>query len=464
MHYILKDTYALRSWRHIPAAYYSSEETFARPVPLREWLTLRNCDGCHEIGPSKEVESLLAKGLIRPAEEGEQLSPWQRYRHCDNLYFPQMNWMLTGRCNFNCRHCFNAADMSPLATQWSWPDAERLMDEARDCGIHRFTITGGEPMLHPHFMQILRGIHERGMAVIELNTNGSFLTEQILEEMASFDCRPLMKISFDGLGYHDWLRSSPGAEEKALAAFRLCIKHGFETAAQINVHRKNVDSMLPTLRLLDEMGVSRARIIRTSDSPRWVQMADGQTLSFQEYYDQMLDVVRTYAREPHRMSVRIWQMLDLFTEQKKYRIYAARCGEGAYDDRLPICSSNRSMVAITSSGEIVPCMQISGYYEEQGISLGNVHQTPLQELLQTGPYLEESCCQVGALREQCAECAACPYFKYCLGGCRSLALVATEDRRGKDPSKCLFFKEGYYKSIVQALEGWQNMDPIAGLM
>ncbi len=464
MRYIVQEPYALRSWRHIPAAYYSREETFARPVPVREWLTLLDCDGGHEIGPSKEIESLLAKGLIRPAEEGEMLSPWQQYRHYDNLYFPQMNWMLTGRCNLNCRHCFNAADLSPLATQWSWPDAERLMDEARDCGIHRVTITGGEPMLHPQFMEILRGIHERGMAVIELNTNGAFLTDQILEEMASFGCRPLMKISFDGVGHHDWLRAAPGAEEKTLAAFRLCIRHGFETAAQINVHRKNVESMLPTLCLLDEMGVSKARIIRTSDSPRWLQMADGQTLSFREYYDRMLDVIRAYVQEPHKMSVRIWQMLDLFSAEKKYRIYAARCGDGDYADSLPVCRSNRSMVAVTSSGEVVPCMQMSGYYEGHGISLGNVRQDGLQKLLQSGPYVEECGCCAGTFRMECAECAACPYFKYCLGGCRALGLAATDDPRGKDPSKCLFFKEGYYGSIVRTLVGWQNTDPIAGLM
>ena len=40
----------------------------------------------------------------------ENLTDWQKYRHCENRYFPKVNWMITGKCNYNCLHCFNAAD------------------------------------------------------------------------------------------------------------------------------------------------------------------------------------------------------------------------------------------------------------------------------------------------------------------------------------------------------------------
>ena len=35
--------------------------------------------------------------------------------------------------------------------------------------------------------------------------------------------------------------------------------------------------------------------------------------------------------------VRIWQMLDLFSAEKKYRIYAARCGDGACARIWSVC-------------------------------------------------------------------------------------------------------------------------------
>ena len=99
---------------------------------------------------------------------------------CDNRYFPAMNWMITGKCNYNCLHCFNAADNSPLMAEFSLEEAEKLLDEAQACGINAFTITGGEPMCHKHFLPIMEGIYRRGMYVEELNTNGYYITQEIL--------------------------------------------------------------------------------------------------------------------------------------------------------------------------------------------------------------------------------------------------------------------------------------------
>ena len=84
------------------------------------------------------------------------------------------------------------------------------------------------------------------MYVEELNTNGFFINEEALLRFRSIGCDPLIKISFDGVGHHDWLRNRKGAEEDALRAIRLCKEKGFRVKVQTNVHRKNVSSMLET--------------------------------------------------------------------------------------------------------------------------------------------------------------------------------------------------------------------------
>ena len=53
-------------------------------------------------------------------------------------------------------------------SEWFLKEAEKFLDEARECGVNAFTITGGEPMLHRNFMDILTGIYERGMYVEEI--------------------------------------------------------------------------------------------------------------------------------------------------------------------------------------------------------------------------------------------------------------------------------------------------------
>ena len=57
-------------------------------------------------------------------------------------------------------------------TEWSFEDICGLLDQARNCGITSFQITGGEPMAHRRFLDILREIYRRDMDVFAISTNG----------------------------------------------------------------------------------------------------------------------------------------------------------------------------------------------------------------------------------------------------------------------------------------------------
>jgi radical SAM protein with 4Fe4S-binding SPASM domain len=258
----------------------------------------------------------------------------------------------------------------------------------------------------------------------------------------------------------DWLRNRKGAEEDALRAIKLCVDNGFRVKAQTNVHRKNIESMLHTARLLDEMGVYEMRIIRTTEVPRWNENAKGATLDLDEYFAGMLDFVREYISEDHKMVIDIWQLMTLFPRSKSYNLRTVACCDGEYKPTRPVCPGNRSMVAVSANGNVFPCMQMSGYYEARNDILGNVKEYGLQPLLQMGKYLAEVCATVGELAEVNEECRNCPYFKYCAAGCRAVALTLTGDKMGVDLSKCLFFKKGYYEKVVRTMGVWRNNTPI----
>lgn len=463
MRYILTSDIALRSWRLVPYAYYIKGVRDAKGLNKEEFEFLLKCDGKAELDENSELaEKFLNMGYIAPAKDGGELSEWQRHLDCDNRYFPAINFEITEKCNCNCLHCFNAADNAPSACEWSLEDAKRLIGQAQKCGVNAFTITGGEPMLHRNFFELIEEIYARGMYVDELNTNGYFLDQNALDRLKKIGCFPLVKISFDGLGHHDWLRNREGAERSALSAIKLCIENGFRVKAQTNVHRLNVGSMLPTAEMLDDMGVDEMRIIRTSESPRWRKNAGDACLDIDEYYDKMLEFAKTYIEKPRRMTVDIWQFLLILSRYKAFRAKPVECAEGEYRDSLPVCRGNRGMVAIAADGSVYPCMQISGYYNLHGLYLGNAKKDGLQPLLQSGKYLDEVCTTVKALAENNMKCAACEYFKYCVGGCRTLALLLTDDKLGCDPAKCVFYKNGYYKKITRLFEGWENFAPIGG--
>ena len=460
MRYILNPNIALRSWRLVPYAYYVRGERFAKGLKKDEFDFLLLCDGKTEVPESSLLLELLGKNLIKPCDGKETLSEWQKYRYCDNRYFPAINWMITGKCNYNCLHCFNAVDNTPLMSEWTLEEAEKLLDEAEACGVNSFTITGGEPMLHPKFLEILEQIDKRGMFVYELNTNGYFINPPILDCLSRLAIRPKIKISFDGIGHHDWLRNREGAEQDAIRAIKLCLKKKFRVMVQTNVHRGNLDTLLETAKLMDSLGVETMRIIRTTEAPRWEQNGGNATLKITEYYDLMLEFAVRYMKSDCKMNIIIWQFMHLWPATGSYSMVPVMYRKDQYRDSLPVCKGARGMVAIAANGNVFPCHQMSGLCEKQGGTFCNVKSASLQAILQDSEYLYNVCTTVDKIKEHDSKCRDCQYFIHCAGGCRAIALGLTGDKLAADSSKCMFFEGGYYEKVVEAMGEFHNYSEI----
>lgn len=238
--YTLAPHVALRSWERVPHAYIERFHARPRAISAAEFDVALACDGKTLLTPSDGLRCLIDRGLVVPCAPGfAELAPWQRYRHCPNRVMPWLGLEITARCNYNCIHCFNATGNGRLYSQMTLAQVEGLLDEARDMGVNAVLLTGGEPLLHPQFLDVVAAVYERGMFVFEINTNGRLLNAELLDRIASFGFKPEMKISFDGLGFHDWMRGCSGAEDDALRAIRLCVSKGFPVRVQMNINRKN---------------------------------------------------------------------------------------------------------------------------------------------------------------------------------------------------------------------------------
>jgi sulfatase maturation enzyme AslB (radical SAM superfamily) len=243
----LNQNIALRSWKLVPYAYYINGNRNAIGLEQKEWDLLCSCDGVTDIMSSSLLEDLQDKGMCIPCEYGDKLDDWQKARDCDNRYFAALNWTITGKCNLNCRHCFMAADNAPLMTEFTWEQCLNLLDEVEKCGIQTISLTGGEPMLHPNFMDIVNESCRRRITINEVITNGCFITDKILDEFIALNCYPLFKVSFDGLTHHDWMRGANGIEEKTLDDVKHNHDKGFRVRIQMNLHKDNLDTALQTL-------------------------------------------------------------------------------------------------------------------------------------------------------------------------------------------------------------------------
>ena len=462
MFYRLKDDVALRKWKYVDRAVYLKGQDHAVGISKEEFELALKCDGEHDITPDAHIAHLLAIRYIEPCEKGQKPNEWSKFKEYDNYYFPRMNLMITGKCNLNCLHCFNAKDNAPLNTELSYEDVINILDQAREIGIQAFTITGGEPLVHPRFLDIVRAIYERDMFIFELNTNGLLITQKMLDVFKELHCYPLIKISFDGVGYHNWIRQHPQAEDLTIKAIKKCIANGFRVKAQVQVNRKNVDVMMDTAKLLNELGVDEMRIIRTTEAPRWEKNSPQSSLTIEEYYERMLEFAKQYIASDMRMFIDIWQFVRLNPFAHSVELMPVACNKKDFNIRIPMCKGNRGMIAVSSSGEVVPCLQMSGYFIEKGISLGNLFKTPLKELVKDSPYLNLAMAPLFKQIIENDKCGNCKYYKACTGGCPALGLLYSKDVNfyHEDITKCIFFENGWYEKTTEALKKWRLKNPL----
>lgn len=467
MRYVLDRNVALRSWERIPWACY----TWGRAVPQRLepdlFDLLSRCDGAHDLEPTDVLGQLVQAGVVHEAAPGQTWDAWSAPRSYDNRLFHSLNWAITGRCNYRCRHCFMAADNGPMLGEFSWEQCLALLDECERCGVQNITLTGGEPLLHPRFMDIVRACARRRLFVSEVNTNGSLLTAEVLDEFCTLGMDTEFKISYDGIGHHDWLRGVSGAEDEALGAMRLAHEKGFKVRAQTNVHRGNLDVMLPTIELLNDMGIEEVRVIRTTETPRWRKNSEDATLGIIEYYDAMLDLLRACVERDFDIAVDVWQFVHVLPTAGVYRLHPAQIDCSRYRDTTPACKGARGDVAVAYTGEVYPCNQLSGTMAAMGVSLGNVNETPLHELLVAGAYHDTVMLPVSEVRAHNEPCQTCQYWPVCAGGCRAIATAFTKDYLHYDPAKCAFFKGGYIARVdevfAQAARPYRCTDDLGDL-
>ena len=455
--YVLEKGIRIGRWKDgLSLCFFEGKQRPVRFDP-EEYEVLKLCDGTAEIEETPLLDRLELMRIIRRCENDKKHHESGSIREYSNYYVRTIDWTLTDRCNYSCLHCFHAMDNTMHRDEFSLEEAMRFLDEMQDCGIPAVRLTGGEPTLYPYFREVIEGIRARGMSLMTLITNGSLLTPELLSFIKELHPNAHLMISFDGIGWHDWLRQYKGSEEKTLAAVRLCREAGFAVDININVHRKNIDVIFDSVKMLEELGVQSVRIIRTTEAPRWQLNQENNTLTPEEYYDFSCRFAEKYCKSGILIPVTIWQSLYIRGKTQSYSILAMKTSEDRFSDQARICSAMAKKPSVQANGEFLPCAPLGGYAAVHGMHFGNVLKTGLKELLSEGAFIETIHATVREKFEKNPKCASCAYAKVCQGGCPALSLISGGSLFSSDAYKCVYFEKGYYERYCDVLAGWKDL-------
>lgn len=90
-------------------------------------------------------------------------------------------------CNMNCDMCFirlSKKEMDQVGRLRTVDEWLKLAEEMKRAGTLFLLLTGGEPMLYSHFIELYQGLRKLGM-IITINTNGTMITEEIANVLAA---------------------------------------------------------------------------------------------------------------------------------------------------------------------------------------------------------------------------------------------------------------------------------------
>lgn len=139
-----------------------------------------------------------------------------------------MTFILTHRCNFRCAYCDipDAADGEMSSAEFC-----RAIDELAAVGLARASFSGGEALLRPDALTIVRHARAAGL-VTSLNSNAWLALQRIDELAAALD---MLVLSLDGPEReHDLVRRRRGSYARVIATIEAARARGL-TVATITV-------------------------------------------------------------------------------------------------------------------------------------------------------------------------------------------------------------------------------------
>jgi len=302
-------------------------------------------------------------------------------------------------CNFRCLYCY-ASDHSVQRDELSREEFFDLITQAKELGARKMIVLGGEPMLYPHIMEMIRFIRGLDMDV-ELFTNGTNITREKARELYEAGVRVVLKMNTFDEKVQDTLSGRKGAYTQIHEAFNNLKLAGYPSANRF-------------------MGISTVVCQQNIEElPKMWEWLRDQNIA--PYFEMITP--QGGAKEHNMLDVDSHQVEELFKRISK--IDRNKYGHH-WDPKPPLiggeCLRHQFSCAVNSEGDVQPCVGVT-------IPIGNVRKQKLKDILKDSEVVQDLKMYTETIKGPCSECDR---LSECYG-CRGAAFQLTGDYLASDP-------------------------------
>lgn len=344
-----------------------------------------------------------------------------KYINVESIYIE-----ITNKCNFNCVYCYNDSNYTKNE-EISFQVIKKIVEFCTQSGVKTLEISGGEPLIHSYFNEILEYIYEKGLRV-RLISNGSLFSKHI-EILQRYN--PMIQTTLDG--YTSELNDFQRGDK----SFNLII-NGIKSLLESKYSGK----------LVSRCNLSKNNYLYISEYVDYLYNLGVRNIMF-EVLNHMgraminNDIILKKNKETNQyfeLQKKLEELNELYPDMELIGIYDPISTCGYFD----VYNQKKTDVSLRVDvyGNLYPCQ----FIDTKKYILGNLYTTSVEEIISVNKF-EEFINEVGNRKEIIEMCQYCVISNYCNGGCPARALMFNEDMNFSD-GYCNLRKKVLLRSLM----------------
>ena len=309
---------------------------------------------------------------------------------------------ISGVCNLFCAHCWISPPQSNDREEGPFLELEfaaKAVREAKPLGLRSVKLTGGEPLLHPQFRELIDQLSEEDVKIL-IETNGTRIDDSLAQFLKGRSRVVFISVSMDGVTAqtHEILRGVPGSHERTMDGIRALVGAGYSPQIICTLHRENIDQMADMVQLAERIGCGSVKFNNIQQMGRGEKFTKERGLSVPEIIH-LCGHLEKEIIPRSRIPVFFDIPMAFYSIRRLFRDSSHRC-------------ALLNILSVLATGELSLC-GIGVTTEE--LVFGHIARDSLKEVWNRNPVLARM--RMLIPDQLLGACGRCLHREICLGNC-----------------------------------------------